>query len=128
MAGLLTLPSVCLTVATSSAVVLRLYWADSTSCPSAWRGVITLLKQEPSAQSPWQNTMLGFPLRGFRIHFCSPFLLWLQLILKIREPPAPMAISDAAQNFRFAQRGPRMVKPSLRRRDRNTDLCCHFFQ
>src|SRR5579864_2430616 len=30
------------------------------SYPSACRGTINLLKQEPSAQSPWQNTILGF--------------------------------------------------------------------
>ena len=30
------------------------------SYPSACRGPINLLKQEPSAQRPWQNTILGF--------------------------------------------------------------------
>jgi hypothetical protein len=45
--------------ATSSAVELRPYCAVMHSCPSACRGAINLLKQEPSAQSPWQNTMLG---------------------------------------------------------------------
>src|SRR5262249_19665455 len=59
MAGLLTRPSVRFTVATSSAVVLRLYWAAIHSCPSAWSAGITLLKHEPSAQRPWQKTMLG---------------------------------------------------------------------
>src|SRR5262249_10244779 len=59
MAGLLTRPSVRRTVATSSAVVLRLYWAAITWCPSACSAGITLLKQEPSAQRPWQNPMLG---------------------------------------------------------------------
>src|SRR5579862_4666382 len=29
------------------------------SCPSACKGPINLLKHEPSAQSPWQKTMLG---------------------------------------------------------------------
>src|SRR5271169_5873918 len=29
------------------------------SYPSAWRGAITLLKHDPSAQRPWANTMLG---------------------------------------------------------------------
>src|SRR5262245_7046711 len=59
MAGLLTRASVRFTVATSSAVVLRLYWAAIHWCPSAWSVGITLLKHEPSAQMPWQNTMLG---------------------------------------------------------------------
>src|SRR5215469_13509333 len=59
MAGLLTRPRVRFTVAMSSAVVLRLYWAAIHSCPSAWSAGITLLKHEPSAQMPWQNTMLG---------------------------------------------------------------------
>ena len=49
MAGLLTRPSVLLTVAMSFAVVLSPYWA-----------AITLLKHEPSAHSLWQKTMLGF--------------------------------------------------------------------
>jgi hypothetical protein len=31
----------------------------NASYPSACKGTINLLKQEPSAQSPWQNTMLG---------------------------------------------------------------------
>src|ERR1700722_20327400 len=30
-----------------------------TSCPSACNGGITLLKHEPSAQMPWQNTIVG---------------------------------------------------------------------
>src|SRR5579859_2722413 len=57
--GLLTRPIVAFTKATSSAVVLRPYCAAIHSNPSAWRGTINLLKHEPSAQSPWQNTMLG---------------------------------------------------------------------
>src|SRR6266852_9687082 len=59
MAGLLTRESVRFTVTTSSAVELRLYWAAIHWCPSAWSAGITLLKHEPSAQMPWQNTMLG---------------------------------------------------------------------
>src|SRR6266436_3872428 len=57
--GLLTRPIVAFTKATSSAVVLRPYCAAIHSYPSARRGTINLLKHEPSAQSPWQNTMLG---------------------------------------------------------------------
>src|SRR3989442_4660492 len=58
--GLLTRPIVAFTKATSSAVVLRPYCAAIHSYPSACRGTISLLKHEPSAQSPWQNTMPGF--------------------------------------------------------------------
>src|SRR6266436_516455 len=58
--GLLTRPIVAFTMATSSAVELRPYCGAIHSYPSAWRGTINLLKHEPSAQSPWQNTMLGF--------------------------------------------------------------------
>src|SRR5258708_13792436 len=47
-------------MATSSAVELRPYCGAIHSYPSACRGTISLLKHEPSAQSPWQNTMLGF--------------------------------------------------------------------
>src|ERR1700751_943225 len=50
---------VAFVTATSSAVELRPYCAAMHSYPSACRGTINLLKQEPSAQSPWQNTMLG---------------------------------------------------------------------
>src|SRR4051794_20509539 len=70
MAGPLTRPSVRMTVATSRSGVSRPYWAASTWCPSAWSGAITLLKHEPSAQRPWQKTMLGLPCadmdRSFR--------------------------------------------------------------
>src|SRR2546426_556526 len=59
MAGLLTRPSVRFTVATSPSFVSRPYWAAITSYPSAWSAGITLLKHEPSAQIPWQKTMLG---------------------------------------------------------------------
>src|SRR2546421_1158932 len=59
MAGLSTRLSVWMTVATSPSGVSRPYWAAITWCPSAWRGAITLLKHEPSAQRPWQKTMLG---------------------------------------------------------------------
>src|SRR5882672_5879515 len=59
MAGLLTRPSVRFTVATSPASVSSPYWAAITSYPSDWSVGITLLKHEPSAQIPWQKTMLG---------------------------------------------------------------------
>src|SRR6266481_2067336 len=59
MTGPPTRPIVAFTKATSSAVVLRPYCAAIHSYPSARRGTISLLKHEPSAQSPWQNTMLG---------------------------------------------------------------------
>src|SRR5216683_7923988 len=59
MAGLLTRPSVRFTVATSPSGVSRPYCAATTSYPSACSAGITLLKHEPSAQIPWQKTMLG---------------------------------------------------------------------
>src|SRR5580698_9551226 len=37
----------------------RGYCAEITSWPSAWNAGITLLKHEPSARIPWQNTRLG---------------------------------------------------------------------
>src|SRR5258706_5034312 len=65
MTGPLTRPIVAFTKATSSSVVLRPYCAAIHSYPSACRGTISLLKHEPSAQSPWQNTMLGLVCVGF---------------------------------------------------------------
>src|SRR5262249_37997318 len=59
MAGLLTRPSVRLTVAASASRVSRLCWELITSYPSACRVGMSLLKHEPSAQRPWTNTMLG---------------------------------------------------------------------
>src|SRR6266404_5469342 len=59
MAGLMTRPSARLTAATSPWTVSRQFWVDSTSCPSACSVGISLLKHEPSAHSPWANTMLG---------------------------------------------------------------------
>jgi hypothetical protein len=51
--------SVRFTVATSPSGVSKPYCAAIASYPSAWSGGITLLKLEPSAQIPWQKTMLG---------------------------------------------------------------------
>src|SRR3569833_482235 len=59
MTGPLTRRSVIFTDATSVARESRQYWAAMTSCPSACRVGINLLKHEPSAQSPCTNTMLG---------------------------------------------------------------------
>jgi hypothetical protein len=59
MAGLETRPSERITLSTSLWAVSRLYWQAMTSCPSARSGGISLLKHEPSAQMPWQKTMLG---------------------------------------------------------------------
>src|SRR6478672_13390712 len=77
MTGLLTRPIVAFVTSTSSAVELRPYCAAMHSYPSACRGTINLLKQEPSAQSPWQKTMLGFACVGFIS--CSPFLSWISV-------------------------------------------------
>src|SRR6185436_6697041 len=59
MAGLETRPRHRMTQSTSP-------WCESSPCslaitsyPSARNGPITLLKHEPSAQRPWQKTMLG---------------------------------------------------------------------
>src|SRR5260221_6181478 len=71
MTGPLTRPIVAFTKAMSSAVVLRPYCAAIHSYPSACSGTINLLKHEPSAQSPWQKTMLGFVNVDFI--FCSPY-------------------------------------------------------
>src|SRR3954469_21169913 len=59
MTGLPTRFSVRFTVATSSSNESRPYWTEMTSCPSACNAGITLLKQEPSAQMPWQKTIVG---------------------------------------------------------------------
>src|SRR6202521_5269099 len=67
MAGLLTRPSVPFTAATSPSFVSRPYWAAITSYPSDCSVGITLLKHEPSAQIPWQKTMLGLTCIGFML-------------------------------------------------------------
>src|SRR3954468_25027828 len=59
MTGLPTRFSVRFTVATSSTNESSPYWTAITSCPSACNAGMTLLKHEPSAQMPWQNTMVG---------------------------------------------------------------------
>src|SRR5262245_34701947 len=59
MTGLPTRLSVRFTVATSSLKESRPYWTAITSCPSDCSAGITLLKHEPSAQMPWQKTMVG---------------------------------------------------------------------
>src|SRR5258707_13359429 len=73
MAGLLTRPSVRLTVATSPSGVSRPYWAAITSYPSACSGGITLLKLEPSAHIPWQKTMLGLVVLISNLRFWFSF-------------------------------------------------------
>src|SRR5229473_1499913 len=65
MAGLLTRASVRLVAATSAACESRPYWTAITWWPSAWSVGISLLKHEPSAQIPWQKTMLGLVCVGF---------------------------------------------------------------
>lgn len=59
MDGPETRSSVRTTASMSLWAVSRLYWAEITSYPSATSGGISLLKHEPSAQIPWQKTMLG---------------------------------------------------------------------
>src|SRR5271156_3771316 len=59
MAGLETRPRQRITLSMSLWAVSRLYWAVITSCPSARSAGMSLLKHEPSAQMPWQKTMLG---------------------------------------------------------------------
>src|SRR5258707_3432541 len=73
MTGPLTRLIVAFVRATSSAVELRPYCAAMHSCPSACRGTINLLKHEPSAHSPWQNTILGFVCVDFDIIFVLLF-------------------------------------------------------
>ena len=67
--GLLTRLIVAFAKATSSAVELRPYWVAMHSYPSACRGTINLLKHEPSAQSPWQKTVLGLVSADFDFIF-----------------------------------------------------------
>jgi hypothetical protein len=74
MARLLTRPSVRFTVATSLASESRPYWAAITWCRSARSVGITLLKHDPSAQIPWQSTMLGLVSVDFDF-ISSPFLI-----------------------------------------------------
>src|SRR5580704_16051255 len=59
MAGLWTRPSVARVAATSASLVSRPYCAAITSYPSACSGPVSLFQHEPSAQIPWQNTILG---------------------------------------------------------------------
>src|ERR1700729_324921 len=59
MAGLWTRPSVARVAATSASLVSMPYCAEITSYPSACSGPVSLFQHEPSAQIPWQNTMLG---------------------------------------------------------------------
>src|ERR1700733_1595213 len=59
MAGLWTRVRVCRVAATSASLVSRPYCTEITSYPSACSGAISLFQHEPSAQIPWQNTMLG---------------------------------------------------------------------
>src|SRR6201993_26049 len=80
MAGLLTRPSVRFTVATSPSGVSRPYCAAITSYPSVCSGGITLLKLEPSAQIPWQKTMLGL------VVFISNLPFWFSLLSSLLSP------------------------------------------
>jgi hypothetical protein len=59
MAGLWTRFRVFRVAATSASLVSRPYCAAITSYPSACSGPVSLFQHEPSAQIPWQNTMLG---------------------------------------------------------------------
>jgi len=71
MAGLLTRPSVRLTVATSSAVVSSPYWAAYhlvTFCLKCGDHLAKSTSRPP--RSPWQNTTLGLVCVG---SFCSPY-------------------------------------------------------
>ena len=64
------------------AVAPDLYWRQepgidlNVTSEADCRGTINLLKQEPSAQSPWQNTMLGLVGVGFIL-----FSLWFHPFL-----------------------------------------------
>src|SRR6267142_502933 len=82
MTGLLTRPIVAFVKATSSAGEVRPYCAAMHSWPSACRGTINLLKHDPSAQSPWQNTILGFVCVDFDVIFVLLFSLAQKLSIK----------------------------------------------
>ena len=60
IAGLLMRSGLPFTAETPPTLVSSPYCADITSYSAACSGGITLLKHEPSAQIPWQNTILGF--------------------------------------------------------------------
>src|SRR5678816_2870334 len=59
-----------MTAATSPLRLSRLFCAHITSYPSACSDGITLLKHEPSAQSPCANTMLGFVCGAIDLPLC----------------------------------------------------------
>ena len=115
MTGRLTRPIVAFVRVTSSSVELRPYCAAMHSCPSACRGTISLLKQEPSAQSPWQKTMLGLvvlisnlPLFWFSLLFFATLSLWVRLPLAFLHHPR----SDIGRGVqhRYSQRLARIQK------------------
>src|SRR5271168_1964254 len=58
--GPLTRPNVRIVASTSPFSVSRPYCAAITWCPSALRVGISFWKHEPSAQIPWEKTILGF--------------------------------------------------------------------
>src|SRR2546425_1113373 len=103
--GLLTRPIVAFTKATSSAVVLRPYCAAIHSYPSACRGTISLLKHEPSAQSPWQNTMPGFESLDIAHLSDKRVLLDLRYLPGWHGMPARTHTSRAATNASCASGG-----------------------
>src|SRR5262249_11830867 len=106
MAGLLTRPSVRFTVATSSAVEFRSYWAAIHSCPSACSVGITLLKHEPSAQMPWQNTMLGLvPFILFSFLAGCDEVIWLISRPGCAITPAASVLPVVKRNWRRLARG-----------------------
>src|SRR2546425_13246691 len=86
MAGVLTRPSARWTAATSPSSVSRLFWVDITSYPSASSAGMTLLKHEPSAQSPCAKTMLGF------VFFDMVHLSDKRVLLDLRYPPCQHGI------------------------------------
>src|SRR2546428_11152590 len=121
MPGLLTRPSVRFTAATSPASVSRPYWAAITSCPSARSVGITLLKDEPSAQTRGRTR-------------CSAWFAWtyscslrdspvLKVLLGLVGPGIANRAPDGKSSMTavyLADRAPNLRhSPKLRRRARD---------
>src|SRR3984885_15166505 len=94
MAGLWTRPRVRSVAATSSTFESRPYCAAITSYPSACSGGMTLLKHEPSAQIPWQNTMLGLTCGAIAPLSRAGELLTARPQARSGEPPTPPFTQD----------------------------------
>src|SRR6185369_5196570 len=110
MAGLLTRPSVRLTVATSPARVSRLCWELITSYPSACKVGMTLLKHEPSAQRPCTKTILGLVCVDIACSFLAS-----DTVGRIPTPPrvTPPRVANPDSHGQIAHILQRAICPSI---------------